>query len=315
MDKPGQGQNGEGSRRKKSAVVSWFTRLKYNVVRTCLMALVKAVGLDGLYRFGQAFGYCEFLLQYKRRASAYKRLEQIFGEPLPPARRRMIIRRQVCRIRCDKMLYTIMDLIDRDELTKRFLITGKEHMDRAVEHNRGVFFMFSHTGSHHLGGIFLVLLGYPVIGLRDPNESPLRLYIQQQFERNFPQFKDLQITPNDSFARTFFKAFHDKSIVAAAMDAWRDRENVRTVKVNIFGQEREFLSGMTHIALRSRAVILIGFLLALPGYRYHLIFHPWLSDPEADQDTPETVFRVMQEYAHAIEDHVKRYPCNISKIH
>lgn len=302
----------EGKTRKSG--VSWWIRFKYGTVRTALMAIVRVVGLDGLYRLGQIYGACEFALQYKRRASAYKRLEEIFGRPLPAAERRRIIRRQVSRIRCDKMLYTIMDLIDRNELTRRFVISGKEHMDRAVAGDRGVFFMFSHTGSHHLGGIFLVLLGYPVIGLRDPNESPLRLYIQEQFEKNFPEFGDLQITPSDSFARTFFHAFRNKAIVAAAMDVWRDRGNVRTVKVRLFGQEREILSGMTHIALRSRSPILMGFLLALPNYHYKILFHPWLSDPDRDQDTPETVQRIMQEYAHIIEEHVKKYPCNISKV-
>jgi len=102
--------------------------------------------------------------------------------------------------------------------------------------------------------------------------------------------------------------------VAAAMDVWRDRGG-RTAKVQIFGQEREFLSGMTYIALRSHSPVVVGFMLSLPHYHYRLIFHPWLSDPEKDQDTPDTVQRVMQQYAQTIENHVKEHPCHISKTH
>jgi Kdo2-lipid IVA lauroyltransferase/acyltransferase len=294
--------------------LSLFTKFKYMFVRGSLLLIVKLAGLDGLYRFGELFGSIEFGLQYRKRFRLYRRVEEVLQGPVPLSKKWHIVRRQMCRVRCDKMIYTIMDRIDRKELLGRFEITNRQYMDEAVAQGQGTFFMFSHQGSHHLGGILLTLSGYPIIGLRDPNESPLRLYVQEQFERNFPEFKDLQITASDSFARTFFHAFKKNSIVAAAMDVWRDRGG-RTAKVQIFGQEREFLSGMTYIALRSHSPVVVGFMLSLPHYHYRLIFHPWLSDPEKDQDTPDTVQRVMQQYAQTIENHVKEHPCHISKTH
>lgn len=315
MENGGEKTTENGQRGFERSELSWFTKFKYMFVRGSLLLIVKLAGLDGLYRFGQVFGTIEFILQYRKRFRLYKRVEEVLQGPVPIPRNRTIVRQQMCRVRCDKMIYTIMDRIDRKELLDRLEVQNREFMDKSVAQGQGTFLMFSHQGSHHLGGILLTLSGYPIIGLRDPNESPLRLYVQEQFERNFPEFKDLQITASDSFARTFFHAFRDNSIVAAAMDVWRDRGNVRTVKVRIFGQEREFLSGMTHIALRSHAPVLIGFLLSLPRYHYRIIFHPWLSDPEKDQDTPDTVQRVMQEYAQIIENHVKEYPSHISKTH
>ncbi|MFA5863740.1 MAG: hypothetical protein WC975_03540 [Phycisphaerae bacterium] len=297
----------------KKLEISLFTRVKYMFVRGSLMLVVKLTGLNGLYRFGQFFGYCEFLLRYKKRFRTYQRMEVVFGTPLPLSRKRMIVRRWMCRVRCDKMIYTIMDMIDRKVLLDRVEISGKQYMDRSIANGQGTFLMFSHFGSHHLGGILLTLLGFPIIGLRDPNESPLRLYVQERFAKNFPEFSDLQITPSDSFARTFFHAFKKNFIVAAAMDVWRDRDHGRTVEVTIFGERREFLSGMTHIALRSHAAILTGIILSLPGYRYRLILYPWFNDPNKDQDTPEIVQRVMQQYAQMIEEQAKKYPCHISK--
>jgi KDO2-lipid IV(A) lauroyltransferase len=303
----------EARKQKRQSSLSWFVRLKYMFVRGWLLSIVKLTGLDGLYAFGQFFGSCEYLLQYKKRKRIYIRLAEIFGQPLPAREARAIARRQMCRIRCDKMIYTIMDRIDRQTLMERFEIVGREHIDQAIDRGKGTFFMFSHQGAHHLAGILLTLSGYPIIGLRDPNESPLRMYIQEQYEKRFPEFNDLQITPSDSFARSFFKAFKNNDIVAAAMDIWRNRGNVRTVKVSFFGQEREFVAGMTHIALRSRAVTLVGFILSQPGYHFQVIFYPWLTDPDRDTESDETIQRVMQDYAQTIENHLKKHPDHISK--
>ncbi len=302
-----------GRDKNKIKKLSLYMRVKYVFVRSWLVLIVKLAGLDGLYYFGRFFGFCEYLLQYKKRFRIYRRLEQIYSEPVSLREARNIARRYFCRVRCDKMLYTIIDKIDRSVLMDRFEITGREYLDNSIERGKGTFLMFSHQGSHHLAGILLILSGYRIMGLRDPNESPLRVYVQQQFEKSFPEFRDLQITPSDSFARTFFHAFKENNIVAAAMDVWRDRGNVRTVKVKVFGQEREFLSGMTNIALRSRAVILVGFVLSLPKFHYQIIFHPWLNDPDNDNDSPEIVRDVMQRYANLIEQHVRKYPDHISK--
>lgn len=293
--------------------LSLFTRIKYMAIRAALLAIATLAGLNGLYVFGWFFGFCEYLLQYKRRTRIRRRMEQIFDPPLPTGRRRRITLDFFCRIRCDKMIYTIMDRISRRKLLARLETEGLEHLDRALERGKGTFFMFSHQGSHHLGGILLTLKGYPLIGLRDPNESPLRLYIQQQFEKNFPKLRDLQIIPTDAPARPYFHAFKSNQIVAAAMDVWRHRGNVRTVDVTVFGETRPFMSGMTHIALRSRATVVVGFLLSLPFYRYKLIVHPPVADPDTATDAAETVQHAMQAYATLIESHTRKYPSHISK--
>jgi len=293
--------------------LSLIAHIKYMIVRTVLLAIVRVSGLDGLYRFGRWFGYCEYLLQHKRRARIYRRMDQIYDTSPAKAKKRVIARDFFARVRCDKMIYIIMDRIDRDELLGRLETEGTEHLDRAFERGKGTFLMFSHQGSHHLGGILLILRGYPLIGLRDPRESPLRRYVQNRFEKSFPEFRDLQIIPANGPARPYFHAFKSNRIVAAAMDVWRDRGMVRTVDVEVFGETRQFVSGMTHIALRSRAVVVVGFVLSLPRYRYKLVFHPWLIDPDTGDDSGETVQQVMQEYATLIENHTRKYPSHISK--
>lgn len=288
-------------------------RVKYLLIRGALVGLAKVLGLDGLYLFGKSFGICEYLLQYKRRRRISRRLDQIYNPPLSKAEKAKITKEFFVRVRCDKMIYTIIDRIDRQEVLSRLEIPGREHLDRALARGKGTFFMFSHQGSHHLGGILMALSGYRITGIRDPKESPLRMYIQRQFDKTFPELQDFQIAPSDTYVRPFFKAFRSNEIVAAAMDVRRDRGNARTIPVQVFGRTEEYLSGMTHIALRCRAVLLVGFVASLPKYRFQLIFYPWLADPDKATDDPETVQRVMQQYADIIQDYVTKHPAQISK--
>lgn len=294
--------------------LSLWVRLKYSVIRSALQAIAKLFGLNGLYVFGQCFAFCEYFLQYKRRARISRRLDQIYDEPLPKRKKHRIMRQFFTRVRCDKMIYTIIDLIDRDELLSRFEIVGKEYLDAGNKRGKGTLFLFSHQGSHHVGGIFMALAGYPLVGIRDPKESVLRRYVQDKFERCFPEFKDFQVTSNDISPRTFFRQFAANHLVASAMDATRNRgQNVRTVTVNAFGGKMEVISGMTHIALRCKAAILVGFFISLPKYRYQMVYSPWLCDPDTAVDNDETVQNVMQQYADLIQNHVRTRPDQISK--
>lgn len=298
---------------QQNGQLSLVSKIKYTLVREFLYSVVRLWGLEGLYWFGQKFGFCESVLKYKRQARICRRLDQIFEPVLSKKEKRHIARRQTARIRCDKMLYTIMDKLDRQVLLERLHLEGSEHLDKAIERGKGTFLMFSHQGAQHLGGMFLALKGYGLDGLRDPKQSNLRMYVQEQFEETFPESRDFNIKFSGEFVRAFFRRFKNNNIVAAALDVRRDRGNVRTTPVRIFGGEQEFVSGMTQIALRCKAAPVVGFILSEKDFHFRIIISPWLNDPDSSQDDPETVQQVMQRYADLIEQHVKKYPCHISK--
>lgn len=298
---------------QQNGQLSLVSKIKYTVVREFLYSVVRLWGLEGLYWFGQRFGFCESVLKYNRRARICRRLDQIFGPVLSKKEKRHIARRQTSRIRCDKMLYTIMDKLDRQVLLERLHLEGSEHLDKAIERGKGTFLMFSHQGAQHLGGMFLAMKGYRLDGLRDPKQSDLRMYVQEQFEETFPESRDFNIEFSGKYVRAFFRRFKNNNMVAAALDVRRDRGNVRTTTVKIFGSEQEFVSGMTQIALRCKAAPVVGFILSEKDFHFRIIISPWLNDPDSSKDDSETVQQVMQQYADLIEQHVKKYPCHISK--
>lgn len=299
----------------KEVTLSWIDRIKYGFVRFFLLALLKGLGLRGMYAFGWFFGWCESWLQYNRRRGFYRKMDRIFQPKLTMREKRRHVRDFCCRVRCDKMIYEVMDQIPKETILGNIESQGLEHIDAALKRGKGCFLMFSHQGSHHLGGILMTLQGYPLVGLRDPNESPLRIYMQQLFEKSFPEFRGLTIISTDAPVRPYFRAFRDNKLVAAAMDISRHRgDTTRTVDVQVFGETRPFMAGMTTIALHSRAVVLVGFIVSLPWFRYRIVVHPWLIDPEMASDDEATVGKVMQDYAHLIEQHTRQYPSQISRV-
>ena len=72
--------------------VSWWFRLKYGIVRAFLWGWARCFSLTGLYKFGQFFGFCEYLVNYKRRARFGRKLGEIYGDDITSAeaRRRTI---------------------------------------------------------------------------------------------------------------------------------------------------------------------------------------------------------------------------------
>src|SRR5262245_43229728 len=99
--------------------VPLFARVKLDVVRAFLSSWVRCFSMKGLYWLGQFFGTCEYVCDYNRRRRVRAKLQQIFPDGLTKRQRRLFTWRYFCRIRCDKMLYLILDRVPRDKLLNR----------------------------------------------------------------------------------------------------------------------------------------------------------------------------------------------------
>jgi len=292
-----------------------LTRAKFALVRGFLWAWARCFSLKGLYLFGQFFGTCEWLINYKRRARFRKHLERIFGEKEEFDKKAI---RKAClqhftRTRCDKLYYLIFDKLPREKILHRTKFHHREILDNALKRNKGAYICMSHTGSHHVAILLMALMGYKVAGVRDRNEGYLRIYVQEKYEETFPEFRDIRMYFADTYPRDIYRCFHDGYILGSALDVSRSRgDHLRTTKVKMFGQERDFLNGPIKIALRCGAPILQGFVLSRKNFYFHLIPKGPLIDPE-EVDTPEVIDRVMQKYADNIAEFLTEHPDHISK--
>lgn len=302
------------SRAEGTESIGWWLRFKYVLVRTFLWGWARGFSLKGLYLFGQFFGTCEYLINHKRRRKFRQRLEVIYGDKLTSRRARVATRRHFMRIRCDKLFYLIFDRLPREKILNRVRFFGKDVLDEALGRGHGAYVTLSHYGSHHVAGLLMSLLGYRVAGVRDRNEGPLRRYVQEKYAETFPEFRAIRVFFADSFPRDLYRCFEEGYILGSAPDVEHDRgAHLRTVPVKIFEQQRDFLSGPVRIALRCGAPILQGFVISRRNFYFRLIIKGPLVDPAASRDDPETLAAALQRYADNIEEHVREYPCHISK--
>lgn len=309
---------GNGDRAEPGAdrPLSMLSRLKFGVVRALLTAWARCFSLTGLYKLGKFFGTLEYVIDYNRRRRVRAKLAQIFPEGLTDRQARLFTWRYFCRIRCDKMLYLILDKVPRHKLLSRIRWHGKEHLDTALANGKGAYIMLAHYGSHHVAGFMLALLGYRVSGVRDPKEAPLRQYIQQKFLETFPEASAVRVYYADNkFPRELYLEFKSNGILCTALDIERFRgEHLKTCPVTIFGQQREFLTGTLQIAMRCGAPIMQGFVISRKNYYYRWELSAPLIDPAEAKDEPEIVARVMQKYADNIERHARQHPDHLMKI-
>ena len=295
-----------------------FTVARIQFVRGFLVLWMWCFSLKGLYMLGRFFGTCEYMVDYKRRRRVHKKLIEIFKGKATPAWRRVVTRHYFMRIRCDKMFYTIMDRIPRDKLMNRIKFVGRERIDAALGQGNGLYIALCHFGSHHIAGLIMALLGYKLIGVRDPKESPVRRYIAQKYRETFPEVAAMKYFYSDTFPRELFRSFKDGYLVASLLDvAQRRGEQHKMHPVTIFGETREFLTGPLKIALRCKAPMLQGFVVSRPNFYYRLVVGETLWDPEsvelvADEET--VVSDCLQRYANGVEGHAREHPDHLMKI-
>lgn len=303
--------------RAESARVSAWTRAKFVLVRGFLWAWARCFSLRGLYLFGQFFGLCEWLINYKRRRRFWAHFERIFGCPakaLDSPNAKWACLRHFTRTRCDKLFYLIFDKLPKEKILHRVRFHGKEILDEALKRDKGAYVCMSHVGSHHVCVLLMSLMGYRVAGVRDRNEGALRRYVQQRYEETFPEVRGVRMLFADSFPRDVYRCFHDRFVLGSALDVGRDRgSHLRTATVTMFGQQREFLTGPVQIALRCGAPILQGFVVSRKNFYFHLIVQGPLADPSTEADEPAILQDVMQRYADNIAAHLMQYPDHISK--
>lgn len=295
--------------------VPTLVRVKFGIVRGALWCLAKCTSLTGLYIFGQAFGTCEWLINFKRRRRFHRRMEEMLATDYDPVAMRAACRKYFTRSRCDKLYYLIFDLLPRQTLLQRIHFPQRAIIDASLTRGKGVYIAMSHHGAQHVAALIMASLGYEIAGVRDRNESALRRFIQQRFAIKHLHTAPLTMFFADAFPRDLFRWFRLNRLLGSALDTERSQSpHLKRLPVRLFGETREFLTGTVEIAQRCGAAIHQGFIISKPWFHYEMIVSPPLVDPDARGDSQEVVQQIMQEYAGNIEAHVRRYPDHISRL-
>lgn len=219
------------------------------------------------------------------------------------------------RSRCDKLFYMIFDCIPRPQAETMLIIDNEELLHQVVDRGRGVYVALAHQSSIHVVGMLLCLRGYKVVGVRDRREGGLRRFIQQRFDRKYPEFGRSRIIFSDSFPREIFRCFKEGYLLGSAMDVSRARHpNQKMEEVTFLGERKLFLSGPMWAALRCKAPIVQGFLIPEKNFHYRMRLVEWLIDPEIVNDEESAIREAMQKYAGHVEVFLRENPSLITRI-
>ena len=294
-----------------------WKRWSFLAVQGTLRVLAAVLTLPGLYRFGQFFGTLEFLINYKRRRRFHRALSAVLGRAPTFGERLRHTHAFFCRSRCGRMFFLVGPMLRKDRALDRLTITRRDLLDAALARGRGVYLALSHHGDHHSVGMLLWLAGYPIAGVRDRDEGPLRLFVQECAARRHP---DLPLPPvlfADAFPRQIYRCLADGRLLISLMDVHTLRhDRLKTHTVRVFGVDRPFVIGPLQIALRSRAPVIQAFLIAESNFRYRLEIVDMLLDPDAIGDAgPEAaITEAVEAYAGNLETYVRQTPSLISRV-
>lgn len=307
--------NGQGGSRSRERPIPALVRARIAFVRGFLMGWSRLFSLSGLYLLGRVFGTLEYWIAYKRRRRAHVKLRSLFKDEQSPGWYRRMTWRYFMRVRCDKMFYAIMDRIPRGKLMNRIKFIGRENLDNALARGNGLYVALNHFGAHHVAGLMTALLGYQLVGVRDPRESPVRRYIQEKYRETFPEVAGMEMFMASSFPRAIYRAFKQNKLVASLLDVDRSRgDNTKTHPVRFFGETREFLVGPIQIAIRCGATTVQGFIESRKHFYYRLTATPPLIDPEAITGEEQAIADTMQSYADGVERFVREHPDHVMNI-
>ena len=299
----------------ETAPVSAWERFCFASLRLVLHLMARCLTLPGLYRFGRCFGTLEWVVNFRRRRRFVQTVRGLMGDALTDRQIRAAGRRQSMRVRCDKIIYLIFDLLPPEKTIHRWELRNREVLDESLARGKGVYLSLSHHGTQQITGLMLALLGYKVAGVRDSREGALRRYIQSMYERCYPELEKVRIIYSGAFPRDIYRCFQNNFILGSSLDVHRERDSrLKHVDVTFFGQSRKFLVGPVQIALRCGAPILQVFLTAERDFRYRAEILGPLTDRPDEPETPEVLQQIVQRYADNIENFLRRHPEEISRI-
>jgi KDO2-lipid IV(A) lauroyltransferase len=196
------------------------------------------------------------------------------------------------------------------ENTRGWLRTEElEHYLAAEARGKGVLIVTGHLGAWELSSFYHSLMGHP-----------MGMVIRRLDNRRLDEFVNAnrclhgnRVLHKDDFARGLLTSMRQGKTVGILMDT--NMTPPQGVFVRFFGRPACTASGLAHVALKTGAAVLPGFVLWEPAERqYVLHFGPELvftrtGDAQAD------ILAATQQCTEAIEAWIRRYPDQWLWIH
>jgi len=196
-----------------------------------------------------------------------------------------------------------------ENTTGRIRTEGLEHYLAAEALGRGVLVLTGHLGAWELSSFYHSLMGHPM-GMVIRRLDNRRL---DDFVNSIRCMHGNRVLHKDDFARGLLHAMREGGTVGILMDTNMTPPQGEFVK--FFGIDACTASGLARVALKTRAVVLPGFMLWEPKEKtYVLHFGPHLHFPLSG-DNEADVLAASQQCNDVLESWIRRYPDQWLWIH
>lgn len=188
-----------------------------------------------------------------------------------------------------------LPMLKKEDLGKSVKLKGVEHVDNALKKGKGVIILSAHMGNWELGGIFMSLLGYPMIAVALPHSHhKVNAFFNLQREKT-----GVVVVPSLGMAvRRIFDALKHNKIVALVGD--RDFANAGR-KMDFLGAQKIIPRGPANLSLRTGASIVPGFVIRQPDDSLVIEFFEPIEPSGSEEDV---LLRCIQ----FIEGMIRQYP-------
>jgi KDO2-lipid IV(A) lauroyltransferase len=196
------------------------------------------------------------------------------------------------------------------ENTRDWLRTeGLEHYLAAQARGKGVLIVTGHLGAWEISGIQHSLMGYTMSVVIRPLDNRLL----DKFVNDNRCRLGNRMLPKNEFARGMLTAMRAGQTVAILMDT--NMTPPQGEFVEFFGQPACTATGLAHMARKTGAAVLPGFMVWEPAERHYVLhFGPELKIPRSD-DVAADILATTQICTTAIESWIRRYPDQWLWIH
>jgi Kdo2-lipid IVA lauroyltransferase/acyltransferase len=281
--------------------------LEYGLVRAvagCLgrMPRVLARGLAGGLAF--AVYWCFGRL----RRVGMRNLELALPELSPQARKK-ILKRVYIHLGWQLVEFCRMTRYTAENTRNWMRTEGLEHYLTAQARDKGVLIITGHLGAWELSSFYHSLMGHPMgMIIRNLDNRRLDAYVNgiRCLHGNF-------VISKDDFGRGLLKAIHAGGTVGILMDTNMTPPQGEFVK--FFGIDACTATGLAHIARKTGAGVVPGFMLWEPDERrYVLRFGPEVEIPHTENVAAD-ILEGTQRCTSALESWIRRYPDQWLWIH
>jgi len=272
-----------------------------------LAKLVRALPRNAALALGRSLGTLGRWLQPRRVKISRDNLWHAFPE-LTDAERESIIRKMFSHLGGGFVEMLRLDLSkNAAEIGRDFIVTGEEHIKRALAEGRGCILLTGHVGFWEAGNFIFSKLGHPIGVVAKPMRNPLT----DSYFLRMREAAGGYIINSRKGARRMLKALQQNHLLGVLMDQHVGRG--QGVQVPFFGRPAWTTPIIAELAMKYRVPVIPTFCWWLPDNRYHLEIAPMIL--LEGESTPEKVLENTALLTRIIEDAVRRDPAQWFWVH